>query len=82
VDVVVKGTQTEEQSMVHHYPDYVPATARKICAMRKCKVCTSKGFRKETRYYCDICNVGLCVTPCFKEFHMKPGYMKINVRKK
>lgn len=76
VDIVVKGTQTEEWCMIHHYPEYIPATARKICATRKCKVCASKGFRKETRYYCVSCNAGLCVTPCFKEFHMK-----VNMRK-
>ncbi|XP_011052451.1 PREDICTED: protein bric-a-brac 2-like isoform X7 [Acromyrmex echinatior] len=71
----VQGTQIpEEWNIAHHHLEYIPSTARKICAMRRCKMCTSKGFRKETRYYCATCNVGLCVTPCFKEFH-------INVRK-
>ncbi|XP_076233735.1 uncharacterized protein LOC143178781 isoform X2 [Calliopsis andreniformis] len=54
-----------------HFPDYVPSTPKKINATRRCKVCASKGLRKESRYYCAYCNVGLCVTPCFKDFHVK-----------
>ncbi|XP_011688927.1 PREDICTED: protein bric-a-brac 2-like isoform X3 [Wasmannia auropunctata] len=68
----VQGMQMEEWSLMHHYPKCIPATARRTVAMRRpCRVCASKGFRKETRYYCVACNVGLCITPCFKEFHLK-----------
>ncbi|GFT17034.1 piggyBac transposable element-derived protein 4 [Trichonephila clavipes] len=28
-----------------------------------------KKIRKETRYYCEKCDVGLCVVPCFEKFH-------------
>lgn len=52
-----------------HFPEYVPATAKKANATRRCKVCKGKGIRKESRYHCAFCNVGLCVTPCFKLFH-------------
>lgn len=38
---------------------------------RKCKLCTSKGIRKETAYFCKDCNVGFCLEPCFKEYHTK-----------
>lgn len=30
-----------------------------------------KRIRKETRYYCPDCDVGLCLTPCFKLYHTK-----------
>jgi len=52
----------------YHFPEYIPPTAKKINATRKCKVCLSKDLRREPRYYCIACNVGLCVTPCFKVF--------------
>ncbi|XP_076284460.1 uncharacterized protein LOC143210972 isoform X7 [Lasioglossum baleicum] len=52
-----------------HFPEYIPSTPKKINATRRCKVCATKGVRKESRYYCAYCNVGLCVTPCFKDFH-------------
>lgn len=59
------------RSTENHFPEYVPSTAKKANATRRCKICASKGLRKESRYYCAYCNVGLCVTPCFKEFHTK-----------
>lgn len=54
-----------------HFPEYVPSTPKKTNATRRCKVCASRGLRKESRYYCAYCNVGLCVTPCFKDFHVE-----------
>lgn len=79
--VIIKGTQneTDESSVLsddplridHHFPDHVPPTAKKINATRKCKVCSLKGLRRESRYYCAACNVALCVTPCFKKFHVE-----------
>lgn len=40
---------------------------------RRCIVCSQTALKtkKEQRtfYFCEICNVGLCVHPCFKEYH-------------
>ncbi|XP_026667567.1 protein bric-a-brac 2-like isoform X6 [Ceratina calcarata] len=73
----VQGTRRPSQlselirTLESHYPEYVPSTPKKMNATRRCKICAWKGIRKESRYYCAYCNVGLCVTPCFKEFHTR-----------
>lgn len=58
-----------------HFPSFVPATEKKKNATRKCVVCSKtdkkQKKRRETRYMCEICDVGLCVTPCFQEYHTK-----------
>src|SRR5215510_7211457 len=35
----------------------------------RCHLCSSCGRRKGTMYKCARCDVGLCVVPCFKEYH-------------
>jgi len=36
-----------------------------------CRLCSSRGQRKRTIYKCARCDVGLCMVPCFKEYHTK-----------
>lgn len=61
----------------NHFPSYVPATPKKSQPSRRCYICcrkndeTGKKIRKETRFQCTKCNVGLCVIPCFEIFHTK-----------
>ncbi|XP_076666789.1 uncharacterized protein LOC143368197 isoform X5 [Andrena cerasifolii] len=62
-----------QRTIESHFPEHIPSTPKKINATRRCKVCASKGLRRESRYYCSYCNVGLCVTPCFKQFHVQPN---------
>lgn len=57
-----------------HFPEYVPATEKKENATRRCAVCSKNKIRRETRYQCTECNVGLCAAPCFKIFHTKKNY--------
>ena len=63
-----------------HFPDFVPSTENKENAARRCAVCCSKKddrgkkVRKETRYYCKECNVGLCAVPCFKIYHTQKNF--------
>lgn len=55
-----------------HFPKLVPSTEKKKNAMRVWHVCShTKGVkkRKESRYMCEQCDVGLCVAPCFGLFH-------------
>ena len=60
-----------------HFIDHLPPTEKKKEPTRKCVVCCSKRnadgkkVRKETRFWCPDCDVGLCVTPCFKYYHTK-----------
>lgn len=57
-----------------HFPEYIPGTEKKKNASKRCVVCASKKIRKESRYYCVECDVGLCAAPCFKTFHTKKDY--------
>ncbi|GFU56944.1 piggyBac transposable element-derived protein 4 [Nephila pilipes] len=49
-----------------HFPDLVPS---KKNASRKCIVGSKAKVRRETRYQCNECDVGLCVQPCFRKYH-------------
>jgi len=63
-----------------HFVDYIPPTTKKVAPTRKCVVCCTvkkpdvKKVKKETRFYCPDCDVGSCVTPCFKDYHTKANY--------
>ncbi|CAK9832788.1 Histone-lysine N-methyltransferase SETMAR [Anthophora retusa] len=41
---------------------------------RRYVVCTAKDKRRESRYECKDCNVGLCVEPCFRIYHTELHY--------
>ncbi|XP_054711754.1 protein tramtrack, beta isoform-like isoform X4 [Uloborus diversus] len=62
-----------------HFLRQIPSTDRKRQPCRECKVCCSrrdannKRCRKETRYYCPDCEVGLCIT-CFEIYHTRKKY--------
>ncbi|KAI4503957.1 hypothetical protein M0802_001360 [Mischocyttarus mexicanus] len=50
-----------------HFPSqYTSAGKNKL---RRCVVCSKNDKRRESRYQCEECGVGLCVVPCFKIFH-------------
>jgi len=63
-----------------HFVDYLPPTGKKMEPTRKCVVCCSrrnadgKKVRKETRFWCPDCDVGLCMVPCFKDYDTKVSY--------
>lgn len=56
-----------------HFPCYVPDTPKGKPGLRTCFVCTHTTLRprkrRESRYMCDKCDKGLCVTPCFRIYH-------------
>lgn len=60
-----------------HFPESIPATEKKKTPTRQCIVCSSKRdekgkrVRRESRYFCPDCDVGLCVAPCFRLYHTK-----------
>jgi hypothetical protein len=37
----------------------------------RCRLCSSRGQRKTTVFKCAKCDMGLCVMPCFAEYHTK-----------
>lgn len=61
-----------------HFPELVPPTEKRKNAMRSCRVCGHTNLgpkkRKESRYMCGPCDVGLCVVPCFGIYHTLKTY--------
>ena len=57
---------------VRHFPSLVPATATGNTGRRACIVCNHTNRREKkntnTRYQCDVCNVGLCVIGYFGDY--------------
>lgn len=57
-----------------HVPSLIPSTEHKQHVTRRCFVCNhtkdvSSRARHESRYECTVCNVALCVDPCFRVYH-------------
>lgn len=55
-----------------HYPeDVTPSSNAQARSRIKCRQCSLQGKRKDTYYRCSSCpgNPGLCVTPCFRQWH-------------
>lgn len=57
----------------NHFPSYLPETEKKTQPYRKCVVhkylSDKTKSRKDTRIYCDECNIVLCAMPCFRIYH-------------
>lgn len=60
-----------------HYLIPFPPNEKKVNPSRECKFCSrvttrggGKSPRKETRYFCAICDIALCVHPCFYKHHI------------
>ena len=54
-----------------HFMDLIPPTANKPRPQKKCRVCSAKNIRKDTRYYCPDCpsQPGLCLPQCYRKYH-------------
>ena len=50
--------------------------AKKQNPQRDCVVCSGPGNRKQTRYECSSCNVGLHIEPCFMIFHTQKDFKR------
>ena len=55
-----------------HFPQHIPHQegAKKVNPTRVCHVCATTVKKTESRYWCPICEVPLCVVGCFERFHM------------
>ena len=51
-----------------HILEELPFRAKKQNPQRKCKLCSKKGRRQDTRYYYKECKVALCRVPCYAEY--------------
>lgn len=63
-----------------HFISHIPPNPVKKEPRRRCAVCCSKQgadgkkIRKETRTWCEVCNVALCMEPCFKVYHTQESF--------
>ena len=72
---VVKHPENVTRLTGRHFPSYVEKNDAKKAKPRICAVCSQKKnangkrIRRETRFQCEECDVGLCAAPCFKLYH-------------
>ena len=59
------------QLIGRHFSEYCPPTKKKARPLRVCAQCWKNKIRKECLYWCKDCEVGLCVAPCFRDWHTK-----------
>nr|XP_022904169.1 piggyBac transposable element-derived protein 4-like [Onthophagus taurus] len=57
-----------------HFPSLVPPTEKKKHAQKRCVVCAKHDKRSDSRYMCSKCNAGLCLIPCFENYHTIKNY--------
>jgi hypothetical protein len=67
------GDNTIPRLRERHFIHKVPP-GKKSAPQRRCVVCTKHGRRKETRYCCLQCDVGLCLEKCFEAYHTKLNF--------
>ena len=67
-----RGNNNPLRLIGRHFPSLYKPTRKN--RTRRCVVCTANDKRRETRYECKDCNVGLCVEPCFRIYHTELYY--------
>ena len=61
--------------MRRHVEEHIPPTGKKgRKASRRCQVCSQRGKRSETVFWCKACKVPLHHGECFHAFHTKQNY--------
>lgn len=51
------------------FPKRIPPTVKKCHPTKRCVLCKENKLCKQTSYFCNECNVPLCIIPCFELFH-------------
>lgn len=66
-----KPGQSNENQGFQHGPSKLEKGPGDRRLRKKCRWCSKRGIRKDTSFYCKSCPElpGLCLDPCFKEFH-------------
>ncbi|KAK7115112.1 hypothetical protein V1264_001046 [Littorina saxatilis] len=73
-----------ERLTARHFIVHVPASEKKTYPSRLCVVCSFRNpapgsenrylRKKESRFQCEQCDLGMCLEPCFKIFHTRKDY--------
>ena len=57
-----------------HFLSLIPSTTARENPRKQCVVCANTTRRAKrravSRYECTECNVGLCISGCFRDYHM------------
>lgn len=69
----IRRSKTDNPSRLteRHFPAIIPPTTNKEKPTKRCVLCSQRGVRKESRYWCLDCRTGLCPAPCFGNYHTK-----------
>ena len=62
-----------DASFLGHELVTLPPNPKKKAPTRRCRVCSRNGYRRETRWYCRVCEVPLCVG-CNAVYHSRADY--------
>ncbi|XP_077579603.1 heterogeneous nuclear ribonucleoprotein U-like protein 1 isoform X3 [Stigmatopora nigra] len=60
-----------------HKLQYLKPTNKRLKPARRCRVCTRRGLRKDTRMWCISCLIPLHPGDCFTDYHTKINYSEI-----
>ena len=69
------SSQNPTQYSAGHFPMEIPTDRQNKAPSQHCFICSLKRGRNgkeilyETRYQYKICEVSLCIVPCFKKYH-------------
>ena len=55
----------------HFIASFPNVSSKKKYPQSRCVVCAALNKRKDSRYWCPICKVGLCIDNCFKVYHTR-----------
>ncbi|CAH1999936.1 unnamed protein product [Acanthoscelides obtectus] len=71
-DSAIQNQTSGKEPSTQHLPSKCEARSENNRRQRKrCRCCSKRGVRKDAMYFCKSCPdlPGLCLEPCFKEFH-------------
>ena len=57
----------------NHFPEHHPSAQTRQNPCKVCVVCSHVKL-KELRYRCELCQVSLCIAPCFKLYHKNKDF--------
>ncbi|XP_071439171.1 uncharacterized protein [Hetaerina americana] len=60
---------SQRRLVERHFIERIRQTGKKSRPQRRCQVCSARGKRRDTVYWCPDCNTGLCLEDCFKIYH-------------
>ena len=68
------SNNTVPQLTERHFMRKVAPKTEKSKPQRRCAVCSKHKKKNTSVYYCQICDVGLCLEDCFELYHKKLNY--------